>query len=426
MSTDPGMESGSELLRHVIRRNTVILAACLALSWTVVQLMATVAAPVLSELTGRPSLAGLAPAIFLVCWALATLVMGRYMDAHGRGAGIRLGFVAGAAGCVVAFLGMRERMPALFLTGLALAGAGAGAVNLARAGAADMYPPERRARGISFVLIGAAFGAILGPVAFIPLLARTGSDIDVLSTPVVAAALVMLAGGLVTFAMRMDPLDVARQLGSGVVAARPARSVRALLRVPAVRAALFAAIVAQAVMSSMMSTVALILHHHGHGWPTVAISLSAHFLGMFGLVLVIGRLVDRIGRERSVRIGLAVLTTGVLAMLFEVELQWVAPAMFAIGVGWNLAFVAATAMLADATEPMERARLLGFSDFLGYGAGAIGAVLAGVVFGTLGLGALVGFGAGIALLPLVVFAARGRGQAPRRGVVTLTDPEPRC
>jgi hypothetical protein len=34
-------------------------------------------------------------------------------------------------------------------------------VMLSRAAAADMYPPERRAKGIALVLFGAAFGAIL-------------------------------------------------------------------------------------------------------------------------------------------------------------------------------------------------------------------------------------------------------------------------
>ena len=52
-----------------------------------------------------------------------------------------------------------------------------GATNLLiRTAAGDMYPPERRARGISLVLFGAVFGAILGPAVFGPLFA--GKDVD--------------------------------------------------------------------------------------------------------------------------------------------------------------------------------------------------------------------------------------------------------
>jgi MFS family permease len=411
---DPG-------LRRTIHRNTVLLAGCLALSWAVVQLLATVGAPILAELTGRPSLAGVAPAIFVAWWAVATLLVGRYMDVRGRVSGIRLGFVAGAAGCLLVFLGTRERSLPLFLLGMALAGGGAGAVNLARAGAADMYPPERRARGISYVLVGAAFGAILGPVAFIPLLAGAGRDLDVLGPPWLAAAILMLAGVALTLAIRVDPLEIARGLrhpaGGGDPRPGGARPLAAMLRVPVVRVALVAAIVAQTVMTAMMSIVALVLHHHGHEWPTVAVSMSAHFLGMFGLVLVAGRVVDRIGRDRAVVLGLLVLTGGILTLLAEVELQWVAPAMFAIGVGWNVAFVAATTMLADATEPLERARLLGFVDFAALGSAAVGSILAGMVLETFSLGALVVFGAVLALVPVVLYATR----LPRGGVGPVPD-----
>jgi MFS family permease len=42
---------------------------------------------------------------------------------------------------------------------------------LIRTAAGDMYPPEHRARGISLVLFGSVFGAILGPLVFSPLFA---------------------------------------------------------------------------------------------------------------------------------------------------------------------------------------------------------------------------------------------------------------
>jgi hypothetical protein len=83
-------------------------------------------------------------------------------------------------------------------------------------------------------------------------------------------------------------------------------------------------------------------------------------------------------------------------------------------------------LLADATHPIERARLLGFSDFLALGTAALGAALAGVVLGTLGLGALVGLGASLALLPVLLFAARRPRQRVRAGVIRPTEPEPRC
>ncbi len=60
----------------------MVLAASLALSWAVVQLLVAVAAPVFAELTGRRSIAGVGPAIALAfwpsgrCWSAATWMCG--------------------------------------------------------------------------------------------------------------------------------------------------------------------------------------------------------------------------------------------------------------------------------------------------------------------------------------------------------------
>jgi MFS family permease len=390
----------------IIRRNTIVLALCLTLSWAVVQLLATLGAVTLATLSGRPTVAGLAPATFLGAWAVATLLVGRLMDRRGRAAGLRLGFLVGAAGCAAVFVGTRADSIPVFLMGMAVVGGGAGAVNLARAGAADMYPPERRGRGISYVLIGAAFGAILGPIAFTPLLAGAGRDPATLSVPWIPAAVVMLAGAALTLAIRVDPITFARRVGpADQGTGAPPRPVAELLRHPGVRAALVAAVLAQGVMSTMMSIVGVALVDHGHDLAAVAFSMSAHFLGMFGLVLVVGRVVDRLGRDRSILGGLVVLAVGCLALLPGRALGWVVPAMFAIGVGWNISFVAATAMLSDASEPHERGRLLGFVDFVAIAVAAAGSVVAGAILGIAGLNPMVLVAALLALAPAAVFLA---------------------
>jgi MFS family permease len=89
----------------VVRRNTVVLALCLTLSWTVVQLLAALGAVTLATLSGRPELAGRAPATFLGPWAVATLLVGRLMDRRGRGPGLRLGFLVGGVGSLAVFAG---------------------------------------------------------------------------------------------------------------------------------------------------------------------------------------------------------------------------------------------------------------------------------------------------------------------------------
>jgi MFS family permease len=81
------------------------------------------------------------------------------MDRIGRVPVISGGFVIGAAGCALTALGCLADSSILVVLGFIGVGAMNGAVLLARAAAADMYPESRKARAISYVLFGALFGA---------------------------------------------------------------------------------------------------------------------------------------------------------------------------------------------------------------------------------------------------------------------------
>ena len=412
-------KASPEDLARAVPRNTVVLATCMGLSWAVVQLVVALSAVVLSRLTGQTALGGIAPALYLVSWAVASLLMGRFMDAHGRAMGLRVGFAVGVGGALLVYLGTTVESAPLFLLGLVLVGACSGTVNLARAGAADMYPPARRARGISFVLLGAAFGAVLSPLVFAPLLSEARSGVG-LAAPWPVAAVLLGAGFVVTFAIRIDPIHISRMMASGgpATSASPApagRSLAQLVQLPSVLPALIAAVLSQGVMAALMSVTGLIMVDHGHGVSAVTLVMSAHFLGMFGLALVAGQLVDRLGRQRAIVLGLLIMTGGVLLLLAGQGLETMLPALFVIGLGWNLAFVGSTAVLADAARPVERARLLGFNDFVAINAGALGAAVCALILGSAGLMSLVLTGALLSLLPIA-------GLLRRRAVVREAGP----
>ena len=59
-----------------------------------------------------------------------------------------------------------------------------------------------------------------------------------------------------------------------------------------------------------MTVIGVALRDHGHDLSGVSFTISVHFLGMFGLVLVVGYLIDRIGRRRSMTGGLFILGAG--------------------------------------------------------------------------------------------------------------------
>jgi MFS family permease len=349
-----------------------------------------------SRLTGEPSLGGFGPGLVLVSWSLASLFMGRFMDSRGRALGLRLAFAAGTAGTAVVYAGAHIESLAIFLIGLALVGMCAGTVNLARAGAADMYPPARRARGISLVLSGAAVGAIISQLVFAPMLADVRGGSGDLATPWLAAGALLAAGIFVTFVIRVDPIQIAKAMAAAATGAEPAciapvRALQGLVRLPYVQSALVAAVLSQAAMAALMSITGLMMVDHGHALSAVSVVMSAHFFGMFALVLVAGQIVDRVGRRQSIIFGLIILTCGALLLLASSALVAMIPALFLVGVGWNLAFVGSTSVLADAATARERGKLLGFNDFVAMNVSAVFTMLFAVVYGEAALVPILGF-----------------------------------
>jgi MFS family permease len=105
-------------------------------------------------------------------------------------------------------------------------------------------------------------------------------------------------------------------------------------------------------------------------------------------VLVVGRLIDRMGRRVALYGGLLGMALSVVSLLWVDSVVATAIALFGLGLGWNFSFVAATAELADSTLPSERGRLMGFNDMLSGLTGAGLALLGGVALEALGVAAL--------------------------------------
>ena len=385
-----------------VRRNTILLAAVTAVNLTVLQLVAAVASLTFVLVTGFEALLGLGPAIFLTAAALTALPAGRAMDHFGRVPVIVGGLVVGAIGCALTAAATRWDSTPLVILGFMLIGA-QGATNLLiRTAAGDMYPPERRARGISLVLFGAVFGAILGPAVFSPLFAGKDVDADTLTVPWLAAGGLSIVSMLIALAIRPDPKVIGERISgaSGAGPSGPAAPLSEIIRRPGVIPAMIAALASFMVMVSVMNlTGYVVVDHHHHSQDAVFPIVGAHVLGMYALVLVVGTLIDRIGRRVALTGGLIIVAASCSGLLLFDGVVTIAILLFGLGLGWNLSFVAATAELADKTAPAERGKLLGFNDLL---AGLLGAGLAlagGVALDLLGVAALAIGATVLALAP---------------------------
>jgi MFS family permease len=309
------------------------------------------------------------------------------------------------AGTSTTALGCLWDSTPLVILGFALVGVANGIVLLARAAAADMVPPERRPRQISLVLFGAVAGAVLGPFVFSPLFAGRSLDAHDLVVPWLAAGGFMVGALALVLAVRPDPRTIARELAPGGSAQPATRTPLAeVLRRPGVGTALVAAVASFAVMVAVMNLTGYVMVGHGHHQRDVFPVISAHIVGMYGLVLVVGDLIERIGRRESLVAGLAIMGASTIGLVWVTSILGTGVILFGLGLGWSLSYVSATTTLVDLAPPAERAQLVGFGDLLSGLTGASLALLGGVAYSAQGVASLAIGATVLAVLPALWLA----------------------
>jgi MFS family permease len=400
-----------------IRRNTILLAATMAVNSAVLQLVAAVSSLTFVLVTGVRGLLGLGPAIFLTASALTAMPAGRMMDRFGRTPVMSAGFVVGSAGCALTALATRIDSTLAVIAGFGLIGAASAVSLLIRTAAGDMYPPARRARGISYVLFGSVFGAILGPTVFSPMFAGKDVGADSLTVPWLAAGGISLIALVIVQFVRPDPKRIAELIGTrdGETLPAVAAPLREIVRRPGVIPAMIAALASFAVMVSVMNlTGYVVVEHHHHHQDSVFPIIGAHVFGMYALVLVIGAMIDRVGRTLALEVGLVVMALSTIGLLWAASVFATAVLLLGLGIGWNISFVGATAQMADRTSPAERGKLLGFNDQLAAFLGAGLALLGGYALDVVGVAALAIGATVIVAAPIFLIARPGARIPPVR------------
>ena len=401
---------------RLVYRNAFLLAGGLVFQSGMIQLAVALGTVTIVTVTGIEGILGLGPAVFLLAGALAVGPAGRLSDRVGRMPVIRGGFVLGIIGPAVTAGGCAADSGWLVFLGLGLCGAAQAIVLLSRAAAAEMFPPARRARGMSIVLFGVVSGAVWGPLVFGPMFSGRELTSDDLVVPWLAASVFTAVGLALSFGVRPDPQEMSRAYAdqpTGDVS-EVAAPLSEILRRPGVLTAMIGAVASFAVMVGVMNLAGYIAVGHGHSHGDVFTIISVHIVGMYGLVLVVGDLVERIGRRESIVIGLAIMAVSNLGLVWSTGIPAMSVSLFGLGLGWNLAYVAANTELVSLAEPAERGRLIGFTDLLSSGIGAALALGGGVVYSAGGSVPLALTAVALATLPALVAAVPPRRpHAPR-------------
>jgi MFS family permease len=329
--------------------------------------------------------------------ALVTVVMSR----QGRRAGLVLGYLAATVGAALAaFAVARDDIAGLGL-GMLFLGLGNAGAGLSRYVAAELYPPQRHGFAISMLTWAGTVGAVGGPLLLGPTAAAAAAvGCAALLGPFLFAA---LAAGLAAIAAAGAP-DALPHKRSQV-------KLRPLLAMPAVRSAFAVMATAQLVMVAVMTAAPLDMHLHGHTLSAVGAVLAAHTLGMFALSPLTGRLVDHLGTRSVMLSGLLTLTIAAALVAAGTHTALRAAALFLLGYGWNLCFIAGSTRLARNLPQAQRAQVEGAVDSGVWTVAAAAGLASTTVLAIGGYLALVGLAVTATLLPALLLKTERQGGA---------------
>jgi MFS family permease len=370
----------------------------------------TVAAIVGQDLLGSATFAGLPGATVVLGSAAGAILLSGIMARRGRRLGLTVGYVLAVLGALIATLAIVSRSFPILVVGTFLIGFGSSSNNLSRYAAADLVPAKRRPVAIGLVVWASTIGGVVGP--WLVPLARdfaTNLSLPPLAGPyLVPVVFVAIAGALSFLLLRPDPFALADESNRHDETLEARVPIRTILTRPIVLAAIAALVGGQATMTLIMTMTPLHLTDHNHGLETVGLVISGHVAGMFALAPLSGWITQRIGSVRTIFLGSGVLIgSSFLAALAPPEsdaLLFVA--LFLLGWGWNLGFVAGSSLLSAGVSLAERARVQGAADAVIWSTSALASLGSGLVVAAAGYTTLGLLGVGIVAGPALLLLSR--------------------
>ena len=320
----------------------------------------------------------------------ATLPAAHVMRWLGRKVGFFLGNLIGVLGAVVAFYALNAASFAWFCAGTFLLGVAIGVGQQYRFAAIEACKPDQSASAISLVMGGGVLAAFLGPN-----LAKWSQGFFATNEFLGAFAVLL---GLYAFTLVLILLLPLKK-ASAAEQAKGGRGYLELLRQPLLVAAIAAGSIGYGVMVLLMTATPLAMRELEYQFPAIASIIQWHVLGMFLPSFFTGKLIARFGAGKVIQTGAALLLLCVVITQLGSGYWFFWVALVALGVGWNFAFIGATALLTLTYQPNEKARVQGLNDFLVFGFSALGSLLSGTLQNIFGWEML-----NLLMLPGIVFA----------------------
>ena len=393
-----GIEASDDRLA---RWNARVLAVAQAIYGLSAMIVITMGAIVGHTLADDKSLATLPVSLMLFGTAVATVPASLLMQRIGRRPGFMLGAVLGLIGALLCTQAIVIGSFWLFCLGTHLTGYYQATALYYRFAAADTASERFRPKAISWVLVGGVAAALLGPELikyskdWLAPAFHAGSF--------AATAILIVLAFVVLMLIRLPHLSAHTTDDAG------ARPMLEILSQKRLLAAIAAGMVCYGMMALVMTATPLAMVAYDHSVDDAAGAIRWHVLAMYAPSFFTGALIARFGRDPIVMVGLLLLVTCAVVALSGVSLGQFTLAMILLGIGWNLGFIGATAIVTDCHRPSERGKVQALNDFLVFGFVSFCSFMSGKLLSTVGWQGvnIVVFPAVALAIGLVVVLARG-------------------
>ncbi len=403
-----GDRPSADAIPSLIKRNTALFASAQALQGSGNQMVTALSVVMVLQFTGSALLTGTGVTMLQLARIAVSYPLGKLADNYGRRPAMLVGLFLGLSGAPILATSVVFESYLLFTLGAFVFGMGVGATQQLRVAVTDMYPSNRRGEALGYLLTGSLVGSIAAPVLIaVSEVLSTSTGIDKLAMPWLLTPVLIVPSVFAILAAKPDPKHIATHMADywpGIMEnARPSRGKMTFKEVLQSRPRMTAMACyapAQGVMSMSMAAMPLVLASSGHSLTRISLAVTIHVLGMFAFSIPLGKLVDHIGRTKVIWGGLAASAAGGLLMPMTEIYGPITIGGFLFGVGWSAVFVAATAIIADATPAEQRGRAIGLNDTTASLFTIALPLTGGVIADQFGLMAVGIFAAILTMLPL--------------------------
>ncbi len=344
-----------------------------------------------ADLAPNASMATLPVTFGVLGIAAATIPAALFMQRVGRRAGFITGCIVAAGGSLLAVQAVTAGNFIFFCTASFLMGTNLALIAQYRFAAAESVATEQVSKAIGILMMGTLAGAVTGP--WLAVHARWWLEVEFAGSFMAVAAIYALC--IVCLIAYQE------QVVDAPADALPQRPMKVLARQPKFIVAIIMAAGAYAVMSMIMTATPLSMHVlDGHSVEATAMVIQGHVLAMYLPSLASAWIIARMGITKMLSAGLIIESLCILFSLSGNEIIHYWGGLVALGLGWNLLFIASTTLLTQTYQPSERFKVQALNEFSMFGIMAIASLLAGWLISLVGWQMLNL----LALLPLGIMA----------------------